>query len=145
VAVSLTAAPPLAQAATAIAARTSPRTWSPKPSEGASSLPADAPLLPPVVELLTYEDICTTPAKMWHKLLKQPHHEPPRLVFAETLRTCYAEPESNAVHQQMLTFFKCLLWAPAVKLLRGASVATIVGWRLDRWQEGVVCCSQYMM
>jgi hypothetical protein len=33
-------------------------------------------------------------------------------------------------------FFKCILWAPARKLPRGANVVSIVRRRLDRWQEG---------
>jgi hypothetical protein len=39
--------------------------------------------------------------------------------FADTLRACNAEPESNAVNQQMLMFFKCLLWAPAGEVAEG--------------------------
>jgi hypothetical protein len=56
--------------------------------------------------------------------------------FAGTLRVCNAEPESNAVHQQMLMFFKCILWAPAGKVPRGANFVSIVRRRLDRWQGG---------
>jgi hypothetical protein len=33
-------------------------------------------------------------------------------------------------------FFKCILWALAGKLPRGANVVSIVRRRLDRWQEG---------
>jgi hypothetical protein len=33
-------------------------------------------------------------------------------------------------------FFKCILWAPAGKLPRGANVVSIDRRRLDRWQEG---------
>jgi hypothetical protein len=106
------------------------------PSQGAPPLPADAPLLAPVAELLTYEKICTTPAKTCHKHLN--NHIMSRLssAFADTLRACNAEPESNAVHQQMLMFFKCILWAPAGKLPSGANVVSIVRRRLDRWKEG---------
>jgi hypothetical protein len=56
--------------------------------------------------------------------------------FADTVRACNAEPESNAVHQQMLIFFNCIFWAPAGKLPRAASVVSIVRRRLDRCQEG---------
>jgi hypothetical protein len=106
------------------------------PSQGASPLPADAPPLPPIAELPTYEEICTTPAKVWHK------HRNNRIMsrfssaFADTLRACNVEPESNAVHQKMQMYFKCILWAPAGKLPRGANVVNIVRRRLDRWQEG---------
>jgi hypothetical protein len=106
------------------------------PSQGASPLPADAPPLPPVAELPTYEEICTTPAKVWHKHLNNRVMSRLSSAFADALRACNAEPESNAVHQQMLIFFKCILWAPAGKLPRGANVVSIVRRRLDRWQEG---------
>jgi hypothetical protein len=56
--------------------------------------------------------------------------------FADTLRACNAEPESDALHQQMLMFFKCILCTPAGKLPRGAGVVSIVRRRLDRWKEG---------
>jgi hypothetical protein len=80
VALSFAAAPPRAQAATAIAARTTLSTWNrtEPPSQGASPLRADAPPLPPVAELPTYEEICTTPAKVWHKHLNN-RNEPLKL------------------------------------------------------------------
>jgi hypothetical protein len=73
---------------------------------------------------------------VWHK-----HHNNRILsrlssAFADTLRACNVEPESNALHQQMLMFVKCILWAPAGKLPRGANVVSIVRRRLDRWQGG---------
>jgi hypothetical protein len=104
---------------------------------GASPLPADAPPLAPVAELPTYEDICNTPAKVWYKNLNIRIMSLLSSAFADTLRACNAEPESNAVHQQVLMFFKCILWAPAGKLPRGANVVSIVRRWLDRWQEGL--------
>jgi hypothetical protein len=89
------------------------------PSQGASQFPADAPLLPPVAEPPTNKEICTTPVKLWHKHLNNRILSRLRSAFADTLRTCNAVPESNAVHQQMLMFFNCILWAPAGKLPRG--------------------------
>jgi hypothetical protein len=73
---------------------------------------------------------------VWHK-----HHNNRILsrfssAFADTLRACNVEPESNVLHQQLLMFFECILWAPAGKLPRGAHVVNIVRRRLDRWQEG---------
>jgi hypothetical protein len=73
------------------------------PSQGASPLPADAPPLPPVAELKTYEEICTNPAKVWHKHLNNRILSRLSSAFAGALRACNVEPEINAVHQQMLT------------------------------------------
>jgi hypothetical protein len=101
-------------------------------SQGASPLPTDAPPLPPIAELPTYEDICTTPAKTKH--LNNRIMSRLSSALADTLRACNAEPESKAVHQQMLMFFKCILWEPAGKLPRGANVVSIVHRLLDRWQ-----------
>jgi hypothetical protein len=92
--------------------------------------------LPPVAELPTYEEICTTPAKVWHKHLNNRIMIRLSSAFSDTLRACNAEPESNAVHQQMLMFVKSIRWAPAGKFPRGANVVSIVRRRLDRWQEG---------
>jgi hypothetical protein len=136
VAVSFAAAPPLAQAATAIAAATTLSTGRRANPPKERLRPADAPPLPPVAKLPTYEEICTTPAKVWHKHLNDRIMSRLSSAFADTLHACNAEPESNAVHQQMLMFFKCILWAPAGKTPRGTNVVSIVRRRLDRWQEG---------
>jgi hypothetical protein len=137
-ALSFAVAPPLSQASATIAAMTSLSTsWIRTHPPGASPLPADAPPLPPVAELPTYEDICTTPAKVWYKHLNNRIMSRLSSAFADTLRACNAVPESNAGHQQVLMFFKCILWAPAGKLPRGANVVSIVRRRLDRWQEGL--------
>jgi hypothetical protein len=56
--------------------------------------------------------------------------------FADSLRACNAEPETNSVRQQMLMFFNCILGAPAGKLPRCSNDVSIVRRRLDRWQEG---------
>jgi hypothetical protein len=92
--------------------------------------------LPPVAELPTYEEICTTPAKVWHKHLNNRIMRRLSSAFADALRACNAEHESNSVPQQMLMFVKCILWAPAGKLPRDANVVSIVRRLLDRWQEG---------
>jgi hypothetical protein len=73
------------------------------PSQGASPLPADAPPLPPVAELKTYEEVCTNPAKVWHKHLNNRILNRLSSAFAGTLRACNVKPKTNAVHQQMLT------------------------------------------
>jgi hypothetical protein len=106
-------------------------------SQEASPFPANAPPLPPVAELPIYEEICTTPTKVWHKHLNNRIMSRLSSAFADTLRACNAEPESNVVHQLMLMFFMCILWTPAGKLPRGAMVVSIVRRRLDRWQEGL--------
>jgi hypothetical protein len=95
------------------------------PSQGASPLPANAPPLPPIAVLPTYEEICTTPANLNNRIMSRLSS-----AFPDTLRACKAEPESNAVHQQMLMFFKCILWAPAGKLRRGENVvvSSAGGW-----------------
>jgi hypothetical protein len=92
--------------------------------------------LPSVAELPTYDEICTTPAKVWHKNLNNRIMSRLNSVFAHTLHACNEEPESNAVHQQILMLFKCILWAPAGKFPSGANVVSIVPRRLERWQEG---------
>jgi hypothetical protein len=56
--------------------------------------------------------------------------------FADTLRACNAEPESNAVHQQMLMFFKCVLLGTGWEVAQRRKRVSIVRRRLDRWQEG---------
>jgi hypothetical protein len=92
--------------------------------------------LPPVAELPTYEEICTTPAKAWHEHLNNRIMSRLSSAFADTLRACNAEPVSNAVHQQMLMFFKASFGHRLGRLPRGANVVSIVRRRLDRWQEG---------
>jgi hypothetical protein len=98
------------------------------PSQGASPLPADAAPLPPVAELPTYEDICTIPAKAWHKHLNNRIKSRLRFAFADTLRACNAESESNAVHQQMLMFFKCILWGGKRCQYRPQAAGQVAGW-----------------
>jgi hypothetical protein len=58
------------------------------PSQGGSPLPADAPPLPPVAELPTYEEICTSPANVWHKHLNNRIMSRLSSAFADTLRAC---------------------------------------------------------